>query len=79
MDSHLKEVGEGILKMLGVTPSQAINAFYAQIVLCKGLPFEVKLPNNLTLEAIEELESGGGKKFSSFKSMIDDLEEDENA
>ncbi|CZI17354.1 TPA: type II toxin-antitoxin system RelB/DinJ family antitoxin [Legionella pneumophila subsp. pneumophila] len=79
VDSHLKEVGDGILKMLGVTPSQAINAFYAQIVLCKGLPFEVKLPNNLTLEAIEELESGGGKKFSSFKSMIDDLEEDENA
>ena len=34
--------------------------------------------NNLTLEAIEELESGGGKKYSSFKSMIDDLDEDEN-
>ncbi|WP_165481846.1 hypothetical protein [Legionella waltersii] len=33
--------------------------------------------SNLTLEAIEELESGGGKKYPSFKSMIDDLEEDE--
>jgi hypothetical protein len=37
-----------------------------------------EIPNNLTLEAIEELESGGGKKYASFKSMIDDLEEDEN-
>ncbi|AWG45545.1 hypothetical protein AXF35_15370 [Legionella pneumophila subsp. pascullei] len=35
-------------------------------------------PNNTTLDAIEELESGGGKKFSSFKSMIDDLEDDNN-
>ncbi|CZJ98351.1 MULTISPECIES: hypothetical protein [Legionella] len=33
--------------------------------------------DNLTLEAIEELESGGGKKYPSFKSMIDDLEEEE--
>ncbi|HBD7396556.1 hypothetical protein [Legionella longbeachae] len=35
-------------------------------------------PNNLTLEAMEELESGGGKKYLSFKSMIDDLEENKN-
>ncbi|MFO2969393.1 type II toxin-antitoxin system RelB/DinJ family antitoxin [Legionella pneumophila serogroup 1] len=76
VDSHLKETGDEILKMLGITPSQAINAFYAQIILCKGLPFEVKLPNNLTLEAIEELEGGGGKKFSSFKFMMDDLKKD---
>lgn len=36
-------------------------------------------PNNLTLEAIEELESGGGKKYSSFKSMVDDLEDEQNS
>ncbi|MDP3269531.1 MAG: hypothetical protein Q8M40_10875 [Legionella sp.] len=35
-------------------------------------------PDNLTLEAIEELENGRGKKYSSFKSMIDDLEWDKN-
>ena len=35
-------------------------------------------PDNLTLEAIEELENGGGMRYSSFKSMIDDLEWDEN-
>lgn len=34
--------------------------------------------DNLNLEAIEELENGGGKKYSSFKSMIDDLEGNEN-
>jgi hypothetical protein len=36
-------------------------------------------PNNLTLQAIEELENGGGKKYSSFKSMVDDLEDDRNS
>ena len=36
-------------------------------------------PNNLTLEAIDELESGGGKKYSSFKSMVDDLEDEQSS
>ncbi|HBD7134298.1 TPA: hypothetical protein KKW30_002468 [Legionella pneumophila] len=36
-------------------------------------------PDTLTFEAIEELESGGGKKYSSFKSMIDDLEDEHNS
>ncbi|HFF5906781.1 TPA: type II toxin-antitoxin system RelB/DinJ family antitoxin [Legionella pneumophila] len=74
VDSNLKDAGEGILKMLGITPSQAINAFYAQIVMSRGLPFELKLPNKLSRDAIEELEKGGGKSFSSFKSMIDDAD-----
>lgn len=39
-------------------------------------PQDSEKPNNLTLEAIEELESVGGKKYSSFKSMIDDLDDD---
>ncbi|MCL9685870.1 hypothetical protein [Legionella maioricensis] len=32
--------------------------------------------DNLTIEAIEELECIEGKKYSSFKSMIDDLDDD---
>lgn len=35
--------------------------------------------NDLTLEAIRELESGEGKRYLSFKSMIDDLEEYESS
>ena len=77
VDSNLKELGDGILEMLGITPSQAINAFYAQIVFHRGLPFELKLPNKITREAIEELEKGGGKSFSSFKSMIEDLDDED--
>lgn len=56
IDSNLKEVGDEILKMLGITPSQAINTFYAQIIMCRGLPFELNLPNKLSRDAIKELE-----------------------
>lgn len=44
MDSNLKEGAESILKQLGVTSSSAVQMFYQQIILHKGIPFDVKLP-----------------------------------
>jgi len=75
IDPKLKKRGDAILKTIGITASQAVNAMYAQIVLRKGLPFELKIPNKTTLRAMEELESGGGKPFGSFKEMMDDTED----
>ena len=44
MDTQLKENAEGILAALGISPSSAIQMFYSQIVLKKGMPFELRLP-----------------------------------
>ncbi len=74
IDPRLKKRVDIILHGIGLTPSQAINALYAQILLRKGIPFELRIPNDVTLEAINELENGGGKKFASFDDMISDLE-----
>ena len=73
---ELKEMGDAILKKIGITASQAINALYAQIVMRKGLPFELKIPNPETKAAMHELEQRGGKTFTSFQAMIDDLDND---
>ncbi len=43
-----------ILKYLGLSYSQAVNIFNSMIVFNKGLPFEVKIPNDDTLQAMEE-------------------------
>lgn len=74
IDPKLKEKGDAVLKKIGLTPSQAVNALYAQIVLQRGLPFALKIPNKETLQAIKELESGGGETYSSFKEILDDIE-----
>ncbi len=79
IEPKLKEEGDAILKRIGITASQAINALYAQIVIRKGLPFELKIPNQASRAAMNELESGGGKTFASFQAMINDLENDEDA
>ena len=44
IDPMLKEQAENILSALGIPTSNAIDMFFKQIVLKKGLPFEVKLP-----------------------------------
>ena len=43
IDKNLKDHAEGILAQLGITPSSAIQMFYSQVVLRKGIPFELKL------------------------------------
>lgn len=54
IDSKLKAAGDAILAELGVKPSQAISMFYAQIVRQRGLPLELKLPNEETVQALKE-------------------------
>ena len=49
IEPDLKEQAEQILSALGIPASNAINMFYKQIILQKGLPFEVKLPSNALL------------------------------
>jgi addiction module RelB/DinJ family antitoxin len=41
---------------LGLTPREAINLFYRRVKLEKALPFEAKIPNDETLQAIEDAE-----------------------
>lgn len=44
IDTGLKENAEGILSKLGISPTSAIQMLYSQIVLQRGMPFELRLP-----------------------------------
>ena len=66
IEPDVKEKAEYILAKLGISASCAINMFYKQIILQRGLPFEVKLPSARPVdistlseaEFHEELEKG---------------------
>jgi DNA-damage-inducible protein J len=45
IEPDVKEQAESILSALGIPASNAINMFYKQIILNRGLPFEVKMPS----------------------------------
>lgn len=44
VEPELKEQAEDILQQLGIPMSNAVGMFLKQIVLQKGIPFEMKLP-----------------------------------
>ncbi len=74
MEPALKRAAEKILNNLGLTASQATTLFYKQVVLQKGLPFEVKLPNELTRQALEEAVNGRDlKSYSSVEELFEEL------
>ena len=45
IEPDVKEQAESILSALGIPASNAINMFYKQIILQRGLPFDVKIPS----------------------------------
>ena len=53
-----KEQAESILSTLGIPASNAINMFYKQIILQRGLPFEVKLPSEKPVDISVLSETG---------------------
>lgn len=54
----LKKAAESIFNRLGLSVTEAITLFYNQVTLNKGLPFEVKIPNSLTLQAMHDVDKG---------------------
>ena len=50
IEPEVKEQAEGILSALGIPASNAINMFYKQIILQRGLPFEVKMPSTRLMD-----------------------------
>lgn len=50
IEPELKEQAEDILNSLGISVSNAINMFYKQIVLQRGIPFELKMPQSRMLD-----------------------------
>ncbi len=74
MEPSLKRDAEKIMKNLGLPASQAVTLFYRQLVLQKGLPFEVKLPNELTRKALEDaLSRRDLTSYSSTEELFEDL------
>ncbi len=84
IEPDVKEKAEDILAALGIPASNAINMFYKQIILQRGLPFAVKLPemqpvdmSKLTAEQLDaEIEKGyadmqSGKVEDAAQAFVD--------
>ena len=74
VDERLKARAETVLREVGVSTSDVITMLLHQIVLSRGIPFEVKIPNARTLAAMRELDAGKGERFTgSGQELIDHI------
>lgn len=90
IEPDVKEQAESILSALGIPASNAINMFYKQIILQRGMPFDVKLPalrvidaGTLSAEQLDaELEKGFADveagRVRTAKNVFEDIRRDYN-
>jgi DNA-damage-inducible protein J len=73
IDPIIKKQAEEILGGLGLSVSKSFELFYRQVIANGGLPFELHVPNEKTMKAIENSRQGKGKTFSSPDELFEDL------
>lgn len=73
VEPDLKHETELILKQLGLNTTQAVTLFFQQIRLRKGLPFEVKLPNEETVNAMREVLEGKNLEPFSLDELVKEI------
>jgi DNA-damage-inducible protein J len=75
VDEQTKTEAKKVLGALHLSMSEAICLFLRQVVLHRGIPFEVKLPNELTAKTLRESEEGIDlHAVSSVDELFEELE-----
>jgi len=77
IDNATKARAADALQAMGLSVSDAIRLLMFRVAHERRLPFEIKAPNLRTRKAIDELESGKGKKFGSIAALMEDLDEED--
>jgi DNA-damage-inducible protein J len=71
VDTELKAEAEAIFAECGLNASEAIRLFYRQVILHRGLPFAVRIPNAETRQAMAEAEAGEGlTRYDNFDDFL---------
>ena len=54
VEPELKRQAEDLFSALGLSATEAITLFYKQVTMHRGLPFDVRVPNPETIEALRQ-------------------------
>ena len=74
-DLEVKEKVTAILKRIGITTSEAVNLFLNRVIMERGIPFDVKIPNDETIKAMEDIEDNRNlTEYETVDEMFKDVE-----
>jgi len=72
IEPKLKRDAEAVLGKLGISMSDAVTVFCRQVVLQKGLPFAVRIPNAETQAALAE-DLSKAKRYANAREAFDSI------
>lgn len=76
VEPDLKHEAEAVFSALGMSATEAITLFYRQVALHHGLPFELRIPNAETREAIRQAQAREGlTRYDSVKDLMADFDD----
>jgi len=58
VDPKTKGSAQMILKKLNISMSEAISIYLSQTTIHRGIPFEIKIPNEVTAKTLKDAEKG---------------------
>lgn len=72
IEGRRKKIVEGIFRRMGLTHTEALNLFYAQVEINQGLPFLVTARPHLTLEnaSLSEIEDRYKDKIPNTETQL---------
>ena len=72
IEPELKHNAEAVLAELGLSVTEALTLFYKQISMQHGLPFDVKIPNDVTIKTLKQVRN---REDLAEYSSLDDLKQ----
>ena len=74
IEPDLKHDVETVFALLGLSVSEAIEMFLRQVKLRNGIPFEIRIPNEITIQTFEDTDKGKNLTcHNNAKDMFDKL------
>ncbi len=58
INPEIKAQAQKVLDKLNISMSEAISVYLTQITMHNGIPFEIKIPNELTVKTLKNSEDG---------------------
>ena len=72
IEPELKAEAEVVFRDLGISTSDVITMFLRQVVMHKGIPFPLMVPNAETIEALSE-DPANLQGYINSKKMMEDI------
>ena len=69
VEKEFYEEAKKVFNKLGLTFGDAVNVFLAKVAMEKGIPFELKIPNEDTQLAIKEARENKNMEEISFEEL----------